>query len=562
MQAVGKIRNSQAMTALEERVGLALTAMPDDLRERIKTLLFNATPESRRSLYMEFFLKHPRPQGYGDISAMWLKSPSSDANRVSASTLWVWRSDAAPFALASCLGDAVPATAITAAIALSRQERGAVLSVLDKLMVSGDPQERALASAAAYLAGRSQGLEGCRKALRSGSINDTVAAFLAALLAGSGDEDGVKDVRNMLKRARPKTLPALFAQAGLVLAGEAGAADELVNMTADVRPIDSDLLAAYFLFRAGSAGDRGALSAMFSLYSRDSHYTGVFLGAMLAQDKPPGMVEALAPVLKDISPRMTPSLSLAFKSLAQDAYPTLVNVVKTGSPQERKTALYLLADIGVQNEEFKETLAELLKANKDNNEFVVDVRTVARKICGEDIGTAWQDSFKALAPEKYDINDEVLVKMTIGGTMAMLVPTGWDEQGVGRYVAKRLPGDPIIRTGRQEDRNPLNTRRFPSAREMLLNAVSRYTFDMLTRQRIKNVAVEQSKDFSQGAFAVAYTTVMERDGRGRMLACGVLHRQEAGYYVEVEGECDIKYFDRYRPLFEKVIRSMELLVGR
>jgi hypothetical protein len=189
--AAGKVRESKAGKALLERINVGLTGMTDEQRQKILDVTYNASAEGLRTMLMELFLVFPRPGGYGDIAVTWLKSPNSDATMVVATALWAWRGEQVPFVLASSLGEDKPLTAICVAIALSRQEKGAVLSLVDKVLQSGNSQEKALAAAAAYLAGRKEAIDICRDAIKAGNVNDTIASFLRVLLAESGDEEAI-----------------------------------------------------------------------------------------------------------------------------------------------------------------------------------------------------------------------------------------------------------------------------------------------------------------------------------------------------------------------------------
>jgi hypothetical protein len=557
--AVAKLKSGRSGTALKERVQAGLSGLPDEFRQHMLATLYGVSPEIRRTTYMELFLNYPRPGGYGDIALLWLRSPNSDSNQVTAASLLSWRTSAAPFALATCLSEEKPFTAITMALALSRQEKGAVLAAVDKLLQSGDAQEKALASAAAYLAGRSEATEGCRKAVLDGRVNETVAAFLRALLAESGDVESVKYIRNAIQKEHGGGLPMLFARIGLVLVGEPGAAEKLMEETRNTRPVGADLFAGFFLLRSAAAGHEEVLTPLLSIYTTDNFYTGIFIGAMLALEKPKGLPQALKPLLATLSPRMTNAAALAFKPYGDEIVDMLIDVMGKGTPAERINATYQLADLGANNEKVRIAVADMMKANRENNAFLTDTRPLAQKMVGRDVGTDWQEWYKVLAPEKYNVEDEPLVKTTVNGQIALMVPKNWQEQA-GRYVTDRMPGEPVIRTSIREDANPVITsRQFPNAQQMLIITSQRYTIDMLTRQKVKGVVVEASKGFNKGAFAVQYTAITEPDGKGRLLACGLMHTAQKAIYIEVEGECAVKYFQKYRPLFQKVIESVELL---
>ncbi|MBN1808879.1 MAG: hypothetical protein JW909_07395 [Planctomycetes bacterium] len=563
--AAGKVRNSEAATTLQKRVDVLLGGVQEDFRERVVNNLFNASPGGRRMMYAELFTHHARPEGFGDLAVIWLKSPSPEANRVSASALWAWKSRHAPLALASGLGEPDAFTAIVTAIALSRQDKGEVGAVAEKVMKSGSAQEKALASAAAYLAGDKTAIEGCRKALAAGSVNEITAAFLRAVAVEAGDEAALKAAKAAIRGARAGSMEALLGEAALLMGGQDGSEDQMVEAAGATKTSGAAILAGYFLWRAADRGNPEALAPMLKLYGNESFHTdGIIFGSMVAAENPEKLAEAVLPGLEKLPPRMAMPLAIALKPRADEVGKILAGVLKDGTAAQRKAAMYLFGELGVDNEEVRATVAGLMKDNKDDAEFLRDARVLVTKLAGDKkVENEWQEMFKILAPDQYDLADEPLRRQTVKGELTVLVPKNWKEAGE-RYTTDRLPGNPLVRVSLQQDTNvALEKRRFRDTKSMAEQIQQRYMVDMLTHKRIKGVEAGRSEFKNQGGLTIAMTPISEEEGgTTRLMGCAVHTTRGLSRYVEVECRCETKYFERYRPFFEKVVLSIDLLSVR
>jgi hypothetical protein len=347
-----------------------------------------------------------------------------------------------------------------------------------------------------------------------------------------------------------------------VLADKGGSPMKLAEEAAKVKPASADILAFYFLWRAASAGRDDALVPLMSLYTRDSHYTGIFMGALLGAEKPAGLPKAVAQAAGSLSPRMIPGLAIALKPYGEEATTALLEVMSRGAQADRKGAMYVLAELGASDKATRESLADFVKANKDDQKFLLESAGALRRVAGKDAGLDWHEWYKVLAPEKYDINDEPLRQVTIASRMKIMLPSNWWEER-GKYVTDRLPGEPGIRVSVQTDNSPPDKRRYPNSAAMLAAATQRYTIDIMTRQKVAGVTVDAPKALRRPPVDIVYTVVTEPEGgKARLLAASVVNTNLDGLYIEVEADAAVKYFPRYRPLYQKVIESIEVILSR